>query len=51
MSEEETAEIQLMALTIKFLEKEIEERDNLLERIQNQINMFSKEGVLPWSVK
>lgn len=48
MSEESrNVEIELMALTIKFLEKEIEERDNLLEKIQNQIDMFSKEGVLP----
>jgi DNA polymerase sigma len=49
MSKKEKTENEIFCLTmtIKFLEKEIKERDELLEKIQKQIYFFNKGGFLP----
>lgn len=46
MSEETTNE-ELNQLTIKFLENEIKVRDELLTKIQNEITLYTQNGILP----
>jgi hypothetical protein len=44
---EETIQEEVYQLTIKFLENEVKARDELLTKIQNEIKIYTQNGLLP----